>query len=387
MIARLPPAAKAPRARASGSTVVSGPVAGRAEALLRIVSREMASANSTVSDSGSDRAGMEQFRLAAGQMLELRVNHVVDLSRGLLDVTDPGPVEQMGLGLRRLRTALEVFRPSFSKAQYRSGREEVKSLLQPVGARRDVDSVITVMEAIEAEMGHTEGAGVRSAIDDLRREQAEANRELAQAIHGRRLQAFSFRFEELVQAVAGPDQEVVAAEYRPLEYLPPRTIKLVVKRLERLREVAPVALELGAVTEQRRMRVAAERLRYTLELTGDSLGTQAHTARRASRALQEILTAMRACNLAIPVARDQIRQLEEEDITTILERARGSRELDPVLVQATPNRASYRGLQLALVHLGAGRRMLFDRVKRLWTEQSRQGVWVALETSLRTSPK
>jgi CHAD domain-containing protein len=330
---------------------------------------------------------MEQFRLAGGQMLELRVNHVVKLSRGLLDVTDPGPVEQMGLGLRRLRTALDVFRPCLSKNQFRSGRDEVKSLLKPVGARRDVDTVITAMEGIEAEMGHTEGAGVRSAIDDLRRDQAEANRELAQAIHGRRLQAFSFRFEELIQAVAGPDQEVVAAEYRPLEYLPPRTIKLVVKRLERLREVAPGALEPGAVEEQRRMRVAAERLRYTLELTGDSLGTQAHTARRAARALQEILTAMRACNLAIPVARDQIRQLEEEDITTILERARGSRELDPVLVQATPNRASYRGLQLALVHLGAGRRMLFDRVKRLWTEQSRQGVWVALETSLRTSPK
>jgi CHAD domain-containing protein len=347
----------------------------------------MASAKSPVFDSESDEAGMERFRLAGGQVFELRVNRVVELSRGLLDVTDMDPVEQMWLALRRLRAALEVFRPCLSKAQFRAGRDEVKFLLGPVGARRDVDCVITSLEGIEAEMGHTEGAGIRGAVDQLRQEQAEANRELARTVHGRRLQAFSFRFEELVQAAAGSDRQVVADDYHPVEQMPPKTVKLVARRLERLRGAAPGALELDAVNDQRRMRVAAERLRYALELTGDALGTQAHTARRAARALQEILTDMRVCNLAIPVARDQIRQLEDEDIKTILERASGSRELDPVLVQATPNRGHYRGLQLSLVHLAATRQRLFDRVKRLWTEQSRQGVWVALETSLGAARK
>ncbi|MFA9399713.1 MAG: CHAD domain-containing protein [Acidobacteriota bacterium] len=338
---------------------------------------------SRVSTSDSVAIGMEEFRIGAARVIELRVNQIVELSPGLLDVTDPGPVEQMWLALRRLRAALDVFRPCFTKAQFRTGRDELKFLLRPVGERRDVDSVIAALEEIDAEMGHAEGAGVRQAVDQLRREQADANRRLAQAIHGRRIQAFSFRFEELAELAVGTDHEVTAGEYRPVEYLPPKTTKLVARRLSRLRDVAPRALELEAGADQRRMQVAAERLRYALELTGDSLGTQAHTARRASRALQEILTDIRACNLAIPVARNQITQLEEEDVETILERARGTRELDPVLVQATPNRASYRGLHLALVHLGAGRQMLFDRLERLWTEQSRQGVWVALETSLK----
>jgi hypothetical protein len=91
---------------------------------------------------------------------------------------------------------------------------------------------------------------------------------------------------------------------------------------------------------------------------------------------------MRDCDLAIPIARNRLAVFEAEDARTISERARGSRELDPVLVQAAPNRMLYRGPQLAIVHLRARRSMLFERFRRLWLEQSRQGVWVALEASL-----
>lgn len=332
----------------------------------------------------ADVVESDEFGLAAAQVLDLRVNQIVELSRGLLDVTDPEPAEQMWLGLRRLRAAIEVFSPCFSKSQYRSGREEVRQLVRPVGVRRDIDSVISTFQEVGAEMGHAESSGMQRAVDKLRRDQAEANRKLAQAIHGRRLQSFSFRIEELSEAAAGSDRDTAPGEYRPVDSIPPKTVKLVARRLARLRKAAPGALEPGAIKDQHRMRVAAERLRYNLELTGEALGTQAHTARRAARALQEILLEMRRGYLAEPVARDQLAALEAEDVSTILERSRGSRDLDPVLVQATPNRASYRGLQLSLVHLTARRQMLFDRLKRLWLEQSRQGVWVALETSLAT---
>jgi hypothetical protein len=159
-------------------------------------------------------------------------------------------------------------------------------------------------------------------------------------------------------------------------------VKIVNRRLVRLRSCVPDALEPDASREQQRMRVAAERLRYSLELTAEGLGSQAHTARRAARGLQEVLGEMRDCDLAIPIARGRLAMFEVEDAGTISERARGSRELDPVLVQAAPNRMLYRGPQLAIVHLRARRSMLSERFRRLWLEQSRQGVWVALEASL-----
>jgi len=323
------------------------------------------------------------FRLAASQVLDERSAQISALARGVLDLTDPEPAHNLWLATRRLRAALEVFRPCIGRPDYRGGREEAMRLSRAVGRRREIDVAIEAYRAIGAEMDPPGAEGIERVIARLRGDQSEANRELAQLVHGRRMQAFRVRIEEIADASAGTEAAERAAEYRPVEALPDETVALVAKRLDRLRSAAPQSLETQSPRAQRRMGVAAERLRYALELTGDALGSQAHTARRAARGLQEILGEIRDCDFAVPPGRETIGGLEEEDVATLLERARGSRDLDPILVQAAPNRAAYRGVELAIVHLLARRRMLYERFKRLWLEQSRQGVWVALETSLK----
>lgn len=321
--------------------------------------------------------------MAAGLVLEDRVDQISNLSKGLLDVTDTEPAELMWLTVRRLRAAIELFRPCFSKSQYRGAREEIRTLTQAVGRRRDADVRIETAEIVGAEMDRAGQEAINRLVDRLRREQADANRALAQSVHGRRMQAFRVRIEDLNgAAVEHPEREEDSA-YPPLEAIPESAIDLVATRLARLRASVPAALEPYAIKDQHRMRVSAERLRYALELTAEGLGTQAHTARRAARGLQDILGEIRDCDITLPEVREQIRLFEDEDIATILDRSRGNRDLDPILVQGSPNRASYRSLELLVVHLLARRRMMFERFKRLWLEQSRQGVWVALETSLK----
>ena len=336
----------------------------------------------TAPASNADSPADERFRTTAALVLEQRVDQIAGLSKGLLDVTDTEPAELMWLATRRMRAALELFRPCFSKSGYRGGREEVRVLVDAVGRRRDIDTVIATVEEVGAETGQAESEGLNRLADRLRRSQAEANRALAQAIHGRRMQAFRVRIEDLSD-IAVDFSEADRETPGFIEDVPESAVDLVAKRLERLRACVPAALEPYAIKEQHRMGVAAERLRYALELTAAGLGTQAHTARRAARGLQEILAEMRECDVALPEVREQIRLLEEEDVHTIVERARGNRDLDPILVQGAPNRAAYRGLELLVVHLLARRRMMYERFKRLWLEQSRQGVWVALETSLK----
>jgi CHAD domain-containing protein len=323
-----------------------------------------------------------QFREDASVVLKQRVDQMAEISKGLLDVTDTEPAEAMWLAARRLRAALELFRPVLSKAQFPGTREEVRQLNRVLGRRRDIDSMIAAFEAIGAEMDEGGEYGLARLIDSLRAQQADCNRTLASLANGRRLQALRVRVEDLSgRQPEGLEDSDTPAHGVP-ESLPRSARRLVDRRLDRLRRSVPHALEPSAVKEQHRMRVSAERLRYTLELTAEALGTQAHTARRAARGLQEVLGEMRDCDIALPAARDQVRIFERDDVKTILERARGSRELDPVLVQAAPNRMLYRGPHLAAVHLEARRQMLFERFRRLWLEQSRQGVWVALETSL-----
>ena len=337
---------------------------------------------SAAKSAGEKDEEVRHFREVAAVVLEQRVDQMAEISRGLLDVTDTGPAESMWLASRRLRAALEMYRPVLSKAQFSGTRDEVRQLIRSVGRRRDVDSMITAFEAVAAEMDEGGEYGLARLVDSLRADQAACNRRLASLTNGRRLQALKVRIEDLTGSNFDPDGSDGQAGYRTPERIPKSARRLVGRRLERLRSSVPEALEPAAVREQQRMRVSAERLRYSLELTAEALGTQAHTARRAARGLQEVLGEMRDCDLALPAAREQVRVFENEDVKAIVERSRGSRDLDPVLVQAAPNRMLYRGPHLAAVHLQARRQMLFERFRRLWHEQSRQGVWVALESSL-----
>jgi CHAD domain-containing protein len=321
-----------------------------------------------------------RFRTDASVVLARRVDQVHEISRSLLDVTDTDAAEAMWLACRRLRAALELFRPVLSQTQFPAVRDEVRQMIRAVGRRRDIDSQIVTFGEIAAEMDPVGKESLDLLVASLREAQADGNRSLAQMTNGRRLQALRVRVEDLTgQQYEGEEAE---AAWRSPEVVPGSASRIVSRRLARLRSSVPEALEPDASREQQRMRVAAERLRYSLELTAEALGSQAHTARRAARGLQEVLGEMRDCDLAVPVARERLALLEAEDVAAIADRGRGSRELDPLLVQAAPNRMLYRGPQLAIVHLRARRSMLFERFRRLWLEQSRQGVWVALEASL-----
>lgn len=326
-------------------------------------------------------ARLEDFEVAAAEVLEQRFDLMAETARGALDVTMPGSADSLRMAAGRLRAALDLFRPVLANAHFRSTRDEVKAIARAAAFRRDIDANVSVISEVLGEADPDSAAGLRRLLDSLAEEQAEANRELARITSGRRLQALRIRVEDLAgDGFTGriPEDEGFIVP----RALPAKAEQTVARRLERLRTVVPEALEPEATRDQHRARTAAERLRFTLEIAGRALGTQADTARRAARGLQEFLGEMRECDQAIPRVVEELASLETEDVAAIAERARGSRELDPVLVQAAPNRAAYRGLQLALVHLRARRQLRFEKFRRLWLEQARQGVWVALEASL-----
>src|SRR5690349_19686005 len=96
------------------------------------------------------------FRLAASQVLDERSAQISALAKGVLDLTEPEPAEKLWLATRRLRAALEVFRPCLTKVEYRSGREEAMRLGRAVGRRRDIDVAIAAFDSISEEMDPSE---------------------------------------------------------------------------------------------------------------------------------------------------------------------------------------------------------------------------------------
>ncbi len=142
------------------------------------------------------------------------------------------------------------------------------------------------------------------------------------------------------------------------------------------------ALDPEAADAQHDMRIAAKRLRYVLELTGECFGEEADAARKAAKALQGVLGDIHDCDVMLPRVYAQIERLRAEDSRAILQRANGATDLDPRLLRDAPNRASYRGLDLLAVHLTARRALLFERFRDLWARQDEGRIWVDLEAAL-----
>lgn len=328
----------------------------------------------------ADNQIVADFRDAASVTMSRRVEEVADLGASVLDLGQPSFAEAMVLATGRLRAALEFFRPVLDRSQYRGIREEVRDLERVAAARRGLDASIGLASAVGEEMDGATGSGVDLLVERLDRERVEVNRQVAVAVDERRLQALRVRLEDLLGG-AGPSGRAVEGFIVPSE-LPDAAQRNVARRLRRLRKRMPAVLESEGDEAVRRALTAAARLRYVLELSGPALGGQADTARRAARGLQEILVGVADCDRTLPAVETEVEGLVESDAGAIRERGRGSRSLDPILVQAAPGRDAYRGLMLLAVDLHARREIEFERFRRLWLEQARQGVWVALEASL-----
>jgi CHAD domain-containing protein len=319
------------------------------------------------------------FHDAATATIERRVGEVADLGASVLDLGQPSFAEAMVLATGRLRAALEFFRPVLEKTQYQGIRDEVRDLARVAQARRGLDASISLASAVGEEMDSEGRVGINLLIEQLDGERLEVNRQVALAVDERRLQALRVRLEDLL---GGAERVTRGDGFVVLSELPDSARRVAARRLRRARKRIPEALETEDREALERALRAAARLRYALELAGPALGGQADTARRAARGLQEILIGVVDCDQTLPLVESEVGLLVERDAGTIRERGRGSRSLDPVLVQAAPNRDAYRGLMFLSVDLRARREIEFERFKRLWLEQARQGVWVALEASL-----
>ena len=140
------------------------------------------------------------YARAAARVVEVRAEELVDHSDGVLDMGDIERVHDMRVATRRLRAALEVFRPCFPRAEHRAALREVKALADALGERRDRDVTIAALEDFSVSLAAPDRPGIESLVDELRREQAGANRELAAFVDQARLDALHRRLIALVAA-------------------------------------------------------------------------------------------------------------------------------------------------------------------------------------------
>lgn len=108
----------------------------------------------------------ETFAVAAARVITVRAGELTEHSAGVLDVGEIERVHDLRVATRRLRAALELFRPCFAKREFKVALKEVKTLADALGR-------------LAEGMDPDEQLGVQSLVDHLRGEQSEANLALA----------------------------------------------------------------------------------------------------------------------------------------------------------------------------------------------------------------
>lgn len=154
------------------------------------------------------------------------------------------------------------------------------------------------------------------------------------------------------------------------------------KRLEELRELAPLGLDTESIRHQHDARIAAKRLRYALEIGKSCFGSEGDDARILARDLQTTLGDMRDCDLLMSRTREEMVRIEDEDVTELISLRDTPDALGAEPPDQVQNSSAYQGLSLLVVHLRARRGLLHDHFAAVWRSDRAHRVWTELESRL-----
>ena len=141
----------------------------------------------------------DTYAASAAKVIAVRTDELFDHRDNVLDTSDIEPLHAMRVASRRLRAALEVFRPCFPQRPFKQVLGDVKTLADALGERRDRDVQIEALEQYAAERPASERAAVTSFVARLRDEQQAANRQLERTLEQMERNGLHQRLHRLVE--------------------------------------------------------------------------------------------------------------------------------------------------------------------------------------------
>ena len=142
------------------------------------------------------------YALAAAATLRVRAAELFEHAEGVLDTDEIERVHAMRVASRRLRAVLEIYAPCFPPKPFRAALRDVKRIADALGARRDPDVQLEGLERFAELLPAADRPGIHAFIAGIRREQADGNAVLAQALERLDQHDLRARLEALADAAA-----------------------------------------------------------------------------------------------------------------------------------------------------------------------------------------
>ncbi len=268
----------------------------------------------------------ESFVCYGQKQLTARVNTFLERRMPVLKNEDVEDVHKMRVASRRLRATLDAYQAIAKRKPFRKAYRQVKEAADLLGVARDADVMKLHLEEQLSQAPTDEQAGVQWFLNRLSLYREQRQHELV---------PFFRDFDE--QALKRAATECLPKKRRPLAKNPSITgldpmgptgqnARLIAQtKLEELSHWSEYADIPYAVKELHRMRIAAKRLRYTLEIFADVLPATCTSVVKEITGLQDELGLLHDSDVFIALLRLCLSCQEEPTYARILSRVQNSK--------------------------------------------------------------
>jgi CHAD domain-containing protein len=269
---------------------------------------------------------------AAPLVLGPRFEEMFRLRKAALDFKDPEGVHDMRVASRRVRSALRDFAPHLRRARIAAATQQLKELAEKLGVVRDYDVAIIALEKLQKKVKPEISPGLQLIIEDQKTKLDPARKELAQALNYKKVVQLKRSFHHAVAAATLPRRAGIrsasATSVKPVTSYKVHARSTLLKRLRELEALSPSLFEPHQVEPLHKMRIAAKRLRYALDLFAAGWGDQLKVFSRHVAQMQSSLGELHDCDLWIEHFGRRLRRLRKKAAS---ERATSEDERDTMI--------------------------------------------------------
>lgn len=265
-------------------------------------------ANKKVSGSAPGRS----YRKAMEKLIARRFDKLWQIEAAVRKGTDAEDVHKMRVASRRLRAAMDAANGAFPKKWYKPLRKTVKEITHALGDARDADVQLELLRSRRKTASKREQAGIDRLITVLTRQRKVARSAMASTLDTLQERGIEQEARRRFGSGSSSSNKIKADSSAASDVL-----KIVDVHIAELLVHAPIVHDASTREALHEMRIAAKRLRYTLELfKGVFSREQRKAVLDRLETMQELLGHVHDLDTQADLVSNELHELADEEIAS-----------------------------------------------------------------------
>jgi CHAD domain-containing protein len=309
------------------------------------------------------------FQGLAARYLRKQIKQLTGQIDGIRKAEDIEFIHRARVATRRLRAGLRFFADCFPAERLKTWRKELRRMGRSLGEARDQDVQIAFLCDLLSQLQELDYvAGVARVLVHWERRREKLQPKVLRAL-GRLLDSRVLR-EMLVATKKWRSDGDQAGPWQPSPGLFAHAEQYVLSRLEELRSFEPCLADPQDKPQHHAMRIAAKRLRYTVEVCRPAYAGRLDGVLEAIKQVQSLLGEIHDCDVWMA-------QLEAFS-------AKQAKRLQTAYGHAGPLARVKAGIDYLRHQRCKRREELFATLGQYWSDLTREGLWDALTRTVRS---